>query len=185
MSMLTMQRSIEGGFLAGVVSGLGIALADATYASIAAFGLTSLSNTLLDHQQIIRLIGGVALFIVGLRILRNAHAPVNARSDPAANNGFARIAITTYLLTLSNPVTILSFTAIFGGLGLSLGSNAAESGLLVISVFAGSMVWWMFLSGLTGRIRHRMSQTWITRIDVASAAIILVMAMLSIVAGLR
>jgi len=185
MSMITMRRAIDRGLGAGLVSGLGIALADATYGAIAAFGLTTLSDLLIDHQRIIRLAGGVALLYIGWRILQNARKPVHARPETVTNQGLVRIVGTMYLLTMSNPTTILSFAAIFGGLGLSLGSSTGESALLVGSVFAGSMLWWLFLCGLLGRIRHRLTPEWIARIDVAAGVIILVMAAVSIVAGVR
>ncbi len=119
MSMLTMRRAIDRGLAAGLVSGLGIALADATYGAIAAFGLTSFSDLLIDHQRLIRIGGGIALLYIACRILQNARRPVEARPETTASHGMMRIAGTMYLLTLSNPTTILAFAAIFGGLGLS------------------------------------------------------------------
>lgn len=183
MSMLTMRRAIDRGLVAGLVSGLGIALADATYGGIAAFGLTSLTDLLIDHQRIIRIAGGIALILIAWRILQNARDSVKARPETESNRGPARVAGTMYLLTLSNPATILSFAAIFGGLGLSLGSSVAESALLVASVFAGSMLWWLVLCGLLSRMRHRLTPIWITRIDLAAGAVILVMATISIASG--
>lgn len=185
MSMLTMRRAIDRGFRAGLVSGLGIALADATYGGIAAFGLTSLSDALIEHQRLIRIVGGVALLYIALRIIQSARRPVEARPDTAPEVPLHRIVATMYLLTMTNPATILSFAAIFGGLGLSLGSSIAESALLVASVFAGSMLWWTLLCGLIGTVRHRLSPVWIARIDLAAGAVILVMAAISLVAGIR
>jgi threonine/homoserine/homoserine lactone efflux protein len=185
MSMLTMRRTIDRGLAAGLASGFGIALADATYGAIAAFGLTTLSDALIDHQRIIRVAGGIALLYIAWRILRSARTPVDARPETAAERSASRIVLTMYLLTLSNPTTILSFAAIFGGLGLALGSSFADSALLVVSVFAGSMLWWLGLCGFLTRIRHRLTPAWIARVDLAAGAIIFVMALISLIAGLR
>lgn len=185
MSMLTMRRTIDRGFAAGLVSGLGIAAADATYGAIAAFGLTSLSDALIDHQRIIRIVGGIALLYIAGRILQSARRPVEARPESDSEKGLERIIGAMYLLTLSNPTTILSFAAIFGGLGLSLGSNRAESALLVGSVFLGSMLWWMLLCGLLTKLRTRLTPTWIARVDLAAGVVILALAVVSIVSGLR
>lgn len=185
MSMLTMRRAIDRGLAAGLVSGLGIALADATYGAIAAFGLTSLSDLLVDHQRLIRIAGGIALLYIGWRILRNARNPVETRPESAAPQSLGRIVGAMYLLTLSNPTTILAFAAIFGGLGLSLESSSLNSALLVASVFAGSMLWWLVLCGLLSRVRHRLTPVWIARIDIAAGVIILAMASISLVSGLR
>jgi threonine/homoserine/homoserine lactone efflux protein len=185
MAMLTIRRTLERGLSAGLISGLGIACADATYGAIAALGLTSLSDLLLDYQRIIRLGGGVALLYIGWRILQSARRPVEARRESEPDQSLGRIAGTMYALTLSNPTTILSFAAIFGGLGLALSSSKAESALLVVSVFAGSMLWWLGLCVLLTKLRTRLTPKWIARIDLAAGAIILVMASISIVAGLR
>jgi threonine/homoserine/homoserine lactone efflux protein len=168
-----------------MVSGLGIALADATYGAIAAFGLTSLSDVLNDHQRFIRISGGIALLFIASRILLNARAPVDGHPEMTASRGLVRIAGTMYLLTMSNPTTILSFAAIFGGLGLSLESSTLDAALLVISVFAGSMLWWLLLCGALSKIRYRFTSVWMTRIDFVAGGIIFAMALISIFAGLR
>ncbi len=87
MSMLTMRRAIDRGLIAGLASGLGIALADATYGAIAAFGLTSLSDLLIDHQRLIRIAGGMALLYIAWRILQGARKPVVARPETSAHAG--------------------------------------------------------------------------------------------------
>jgi putative LysE/RhtB family amino acid efflux pump len=185
MSLLTMRRTLDRGLSAGFTSGIGIACADATYGAIAAFGLTSLSDVLIDHQRSIRVAGGIALLLIGWRILHSARQPVVARPETVKQEGLGRIAGTMYLLTISNPTTILSFAALFGGLGLSLGSSRADSALLVVSVFLGSLLWWLALCGVLTRVRSRLPARWITRIDIAAGAIVLAMALVSIVTGLR
>lgn len=185
MSLLVMRRAIARGFSAGIVSGLGIALADATYAAIAAFGLTTLSDVLVDHQRVIRLAGGIALLVIGWRLLRAARTPLDAPSSLDTPRSHGRILAEMYGLTLSNPTTIVSFAAIFGGLGLALGQSAAEASFLVISVFAGSMLWWFVLCAGISRVRARLTPIWIRRIDLAASGIILVMAVIAIVYGVR
>ncbi len=185
LSTLTMRRTIERGFAAGIVSGLGIGLGDATYGAVAAFGLTSLSDLLIDHQRLIRTGGGIALLYVGAQILRTARTAATARSESTRSAGYGRTAGAMYVLTLSNPITILSFAAIFGGLGVALGNSAGESLLLVTGVFLGSMIWWAMLCGLLAKVRLRLTPRWIGRIDLAAGAVILTMASISIVAGVR
>jgi putative LysE/RhtB family amino acid efflux pump len=87
---------------------------------------------------------------------------------------------TTFTLTLANPMTILSFTAIFAGLGLSLDSDRASSALLVAGVFAGSMLWWVLLTGGVTLLRRRLDERWIRRINTASALVILMFATISV-----
>jgi arginine exporter protein ArgO len=140
---------------------------------------------LVDHQQLIRIAGGIALLYIGASILRSARTPATSRPETLRSAGLGRVVGTMYVLTLSNPTTILSFAAIFGGLGVGLGNNSAESLLLVLSVFLGSMLWWLALCGFLSKIRTRLNSQWVSRIDLAAGAIILVMAFVSIAAGVR
>lgn len=103
MSLLTMRRTLDRDFSADLSSGVGIACADASYGAIAAFSLTSLSDVLIDHQRLIRIAGGIALLLIGWRILRSARQPVVARPETEQKQGLGRISGTMYLLTLSNP----------------------------------------------------------------------------------
>jgi arginine exporter protein ArgO len=117
IGVLCIRRSLNAGMLTGLVSGLGAAVADAVYGAVAGFGLTSVSMFLLDHQAAIRILGGVALLVIGLRILL-AKAPA-AGEQANANGRLAGAFASCFLLTLTNPTTILSFLAIFAGLGLA------------------------------------------------------------------
>lgn len=180
MAVLCIRRALDFGMHFGVASGAGVALADGFYASVAAFGLNAVSNTLFDVQTEIRLIGGLVLAWLGLRLLRSARDFQGTTQIPLAGASGAMTLATTFTLTLANPMTILSFTAIFAGLGLSLDSDRASSALLVAGVFAGSMLWWVLLTGGVTLLRRRLDERWIRRINTASALVILMFATISV-----
>ena len=117
IGVLCIRRTLAEGRLAGFVSGLGAATADAIYSCIAGFGLTFLSGILINQQAWLHLIGG--LFLCYLGIITFLAKPVERTALPKGDGGIARAYVSTFFLTLTNPMTILSFTAVFAGLGLS------------------------------------------------------------------
>lgn len=166
IGILCIRRTLEGGRLQGLFSGLGAATADAIYGSIAAFGLASVSQLIIQQQHWLRFMGGMFLCFLGVR------AVLTKPSDKSNNRrrfGLKGAYVSTFLLTISNPVTILSFVAVFAGLGL--GSNVGDYGsasILVLSVFLGSASWWLILTGVVSFFRAKVtprSWTWINRIS--------------------
>jgi len=178
IGVLCIRRSLNAGMLTGLVSGLGAAVADGVYGAVAGFGLTSVSMFLLDHQAAIRALGGAALLVIGLRILR-AKAP--AAGEPPGNSGrLAGAFASCFLLTLTNPTTILSFLAIFAGLGLAEWvRDYSAATVLVAGVLLGSALWWLVLSGSVSLVRHRLSPAALVWINRLSAAVILLFGLLA------
>ncbi len=178
IGVLCIRRSLNAGMLTGFVSGLGAAVADAVYGAVAGFGLTSVSMFLLDHQAAIRILGGVALLAIGLRILL---AKASAAGGPPGNSGrLAGAFASCFLLTLTNPTTILSFLAIFAGLGLAEWvRDYTAAAVLVAGVLLGSALWWLFLSGAVSLVRTRLSAAVLVWINRFSAAVMLLFGLLA------
>jgi len=162
---LCIARTLERGFLAGVAGGLGTALADACYAALAALGFAAFSAALAMIDLSLRLAGGAFMLWLGWQGLR----PRAAAAAPAQMGGRRNLlgtAAATFLLTIANPATILSFAALFAGLGLAASSGASAAVLVVAGVFAGSMLWWGVLSGGVALARHRLPDSfarWVAR----------------------
>ena len=145
IGVLCIQRTLAGGNILGLISGLGAASADAIYGFIAAFGLTVISNILVQHQFWFRLIGGGFLCYLGIKTLLSK--PV---TEVASEKNTSRRHIgaygSTFFLTLTNPMTILSFAAIFAGLGVgSTSEDYVSASFMVLGVFIGSTLWWCLL----------------------------------------
>jgi threonine/homoserine/homoserine lactone efflux protein len=163
MSMLCIQRTLYKGQLYGLVSGLGVATADGVYGSIAGFGLTVIAAFLVSQQVWIRVIGGVFLVYLGLKTLLTKPAE---RAASAQANNFLGAYISTFLLTLTNPATILSFVAIFAGIGVGGVKNNYLAALLVVcGVFLGSALWWVMLTGGVSLLRGRLTPRWLLWIN--------------------
>jgi len=166
IGVLCIRRTLSSGWASGLLSGVGAATADAFYGSVAAFGLTFISNFLIQQQVIIRLVGGAFLCYLGIRTILSRPAEVAHQASP---RGLVSAYSSTFLLTLANPLTILSFAAIFAGFGLVVEEHSyASSGIMVLGVLLGSSAWWLILSSLTGLLKSRINLaalTWINRIS--------------------
>jgi threonine/homoserine/homoserine lactone efflux protein len=171
IGVLCIRRTLERGLLIGLVSGLGAATADACYGLIAALGLSTISNWLLDAQDWIRLVGGLFLLYLGVTIWRAKPAAQGAQAG--RRSGLLGAYASTLALTLTNPTTILSFIAIFAGLGLAeRGRDEAGAVLLVVGVFAGSAFWWLLLSSGVSLLRGRLRPGWFAWVNRISGALI-------------
>jgi len=182
IGVLCIQRTLSDGNVQGLVTGLGAATADAIYGCIAAFGLTLISDFLVDQSFWFRLIGGLFLCYLGIRAFSRKPSSLSiSLTNSTALSAYG----TTFLLTLTNPMTILFFAGIFAGLGVvSESAHYASAGLMVIGVFLGSAAWWLILSGITGIFRHKISAGKLVLVNKISGVIILafgVAALVSIV----
>lgn len=166
IGMLCIRRTLAQGRSYGLVSGLGAATADAVYGCVAGFGLTFISSFLVDQQTWLRLVGGAFLCYLGVKTL--LAKPAEEAAEVKGANLLGAYA-STFLLTLTNPMTILSFAAIFAGLGIAeTGGDYASAAILVLGVFAGSALWWLLLSGGVSLFRSRFTpqaSVWVNRVS--------------------
>ena len=171
MSVLCIQRTLNKGQLYGLVSGLGIATADGVYGGIAAFGLTLITNFLIHEQVWIRLIGGLFLIYLGIKTILS-DPPERAAVLNTKTNSYLGAYSSTFLLTLTNPLTILSFAAIFAGIGVGASKNFFSATVVVLGVFSGSIMWWIILTSAISMLRKKMNAQWLLWINRISGAII-------------
>jgi threonine/homoserine/homoserine lactone efflux protein len=166
IGVLCARRTLMHGRRAGFFSGMGAATADAIYGFIAAFGLTFISAFLVDHQFTFRLVGGGLLLYLGVKAF--LAKPVKKTDLPRSARHYAGMYTSTFFLTLTNPMTILSFAAVFAGFGLAgTKGSILSAGVLILGVFLGSAVWWLLLVGLFSLYRkrfHAHQLVWVNRI---------------------
>ncbi|HZR42422.1 MAG TPA: LysE family transporter [Ktedonobacteraceae bacterium] len=182
IGLLCIHRTLHEGFLSGLVTGLGAATADAVYGSIAAFGLTVITTFLVRQAMWIHLIGGLFLVYLGIKTLLTR--PAERAADARANH-LPGAYTSTLLLTLTNPTTILSFIAVFAGLGVGGNKNSVLSATVVVAgVFLGSVLWWCLLSGGINLLREKFATRWllwINRISGGGIALFGIVAIISLI----
>jgi threonine/homoserine/homoserine lactone efflux protein len=190
MFILVLRRTLAQGTRSGLISGLGIATGDAIYSALAGFGDAAVTNILIGQRRWIALAGGVVLAAIGARALFAKERPP-PRSSPEVEQGDSELRArgrgsvqgakerfpayaSMVVLTLSNPPTILSFTAVFAGLGLRVGSGWPVSAALVVGVMLGSAVWWVVVTVIASLIRERGKPALMRGIGTASGLIVVV-----------
>ena len=155
INLLCLRRSLVDGRRVGFISGLGAAAADSVYGAIAALGLTAITDFLILHRPWLQLFGGI--FMCGLGLEMMWKRPVRRETNAPLHVSRMRDAfVSTFLLTLPNPMTIIAFTGVFAGLGLGWQTDGALGTLeLIGGVFLGSSMWWLVLTLLAGTFgRH-------------------------------
>lgn len=171
IGVLCIQRSLAGGFWTGFSGGIGTAMADALYAALAAAGFAVLLGGDLGMagpvpvQRLLQWSG--ALFIAWLGWRTFAASAAEGAAEAPIEGRPLRLFAVTFALTMSNPATILSFAALFAGLGLAADPSLGAAASAVAGVFIGSLLWWALLSGGIAALRHRVSaeiRRWINRI---------------------
>lgn len=170
ISLLCIRRTLAEGQSVGLVSGLGVATADATYGAIAAFGLTAITDLLVDGRRVLGVVGGLFLLWLAWRTFRAMPGAAPAEG-PAGGRGLAGAYLSTLGLTLANPMTILSFLALFVGLGVT-GGDITGATILTVGVFVGSAAWWVVLTTFVAALRSRITPVWLRRVNITSGAII-------------
>jgi threonine/homoserine/homoserine lactone efflux protein len=180
ITMLTIRRTLAYGWAIGFASGLGVVTVDTTYGAVAAFGITAISDVLVAISRPLALVGGVFLIYLGIRTMRSQ--PTDPRqADPAGRPSVVTAYASIVGLTFTNPLTILSFAALFVSFGVH--GSASDAMQVVIGVALGSLLWWVILTTTLAVIRHRLSLRTLRAANVLSGAVITIFGVLALVKG--
>lgn len=169
VNVLCVQRAIERGFWGGMAAGLGAVIGDGLIAFCAAMGVGAITGAVQQHRALIQIVGGLALIAFGLRLYFTAPR-IEPRhpgqvSAPSLRE-YAWDIPQTFILTITNPGAVLGLFAIFGGVSTFVEVDSNVDALtMVASIMAGSLGWWLLLSNLIGRVRHRLDPSRLTFIN--------------------
>lgn len=169
IGLLCIRRSLAEGQGMGLATGLGAATADAAYGCVAGFGLTAVSGFLVGQRWWLALAGGLFLCYLGVSTFLARPAEHEAQSS---HRGVSSAFLSTFFLTLTNPMTILSFAAVFAGLGLGSVPGYYGAITLVGGVFLGSALWWILLSAGAAFFRSRVNTSWMRAVNRISGCLI-------------
>lgn len=161
---LTIQRTLEKGFFAGLVTGAGSSAADLLYSCIGVFGITIISDFLTAHQAVIRVIGGGVILILGIAILRKKELS-SVRQDTKRTSMF--YFLSAFTAAILNPVTVLSFMVAFAAFGISGDLDTGQGMALILGILTGTLCWWAALSGVVAHFRKKVTNNiyrWLNRI---------------------
>jgi threonine/homoserine/homoserine lactone efflux protein len=178
---LCLRRSLLRGWLTGLVSGLGVATADALYAAVAVFGVAAVvTTTLAPVARWLALAGGLALVIIGIRSVVNTPTTREATTN-TTGAGLAWAYASILGLTITNPATIISFAALAAALGAGLSGSWTRPALVVAGVGLGSASWWLILTAITAFLRARVTPTVARTIGIVSGLAIAALGAVAVV----
>lgn len=161
---LTMQRTLERGFWAGLLTGLGSSAADLLYSAVGIFGIAMISDFLTKYQNGFQIVGGVFIVALGIGILRKKERPAKAQ-ETRGNLMFCFLS--SFGTAVMNPATILSFMVAFAAFEISGNVSASQGAGLILGILAGTLGWWLILSGGVSLFRERITDRiyrWLNRI---------------------
>jgi threonine/homoserine/homoserine lactone efflux protein len=168
IGLLVIQRTLQRGAAVGLATGLGAAVADALYGAVGAFGVNAVIDALQGARVPLALAGGAFLLWLAWRTW--SAPPADHAAEVANARGLLGCFAGTFVLTLSNPATILSFIAIFGTIGARTADGSPWT--MVAGVLIGSALWWLFLSAAVSRFSGRFDARWQRRVNAASALLL-------------
>lgn len=173
IGLLIINRTIRKGRLYGFISGLGATFADAIYGGIAGFSFRAITNLIMQYSHIIKPIGCIAMILIGIKVFlsKTNMERIKVKDSKSLIGAFSSV----FFLTITNPITVLFFIALFSGLGLNI-NDKDYFGIFVfiIGVLLGSATWWLILSTVTGVIRHKISKKTIDIINKVSGTAIMI-----------
>ncbi|NDB69949.1 MAG: LysE family translocator [Methylocystaceae bacterium] len=180
IGMLCIKKTLEVGFRGALLVGLGAAFADAAFGAIATCAVSEIFKILVSNAQTIKLLGGVFLLYLAYREAKQTTASSEATVKSKTQ---LKLVAEIFFLTMTNPMTILSFIGIFASI-----SNGPASGLesvaMVVGIFLGSMMWWCILGATITKMKHRLPMTWIEGIKRISCLILAGFGIFSVVSSL-
>lgn len=159
---LTIQRTLKYGFLTGFLSGLGCSMADLIYACIGAFGITIVSDFILDNQLIINTAGGIILLVMGICMVTKSSAGKNIQLQ---KSGVLKMFFSSFVVGITNPAAILTFIWAFSWFGIFQGVDFEKGCFLVAGVFSGTALWWLIISSFANLFKNRINNEIMGKAD--------------------
>ncbi|MBR9972022.1 LysE family translocator [Magnetospirillum sulfuroxidans] len=181
VGLLCIRKALADGRLAAFVAGLGAALADTFFGAVVGMGLGAVSQFIEGHTPIMKVVGGLFMLGLGLHTWRAATTSLESEPDADKGPGMVRDFLSTFVITISNPGTILGVVGVFAALGASAQAKGMEDQMsLVAGVFTGSALWWAVLTELTIAVRTRFTPERMRLFNHISGALLMALGTLAL-----
>lgn len=179
---LTIGRTLDKGFTAGFLTGMGSSAADLIYSCVSVFGITVVSNLLSAGQNILQIMGGILILLLGFGVLCKKKA---AAVQKESKGTLAFCFLSAFTMALVNPATVLSFMAAFADFGIQEGLDAGQGTVLIIGIFTGTLCWWLALGGITAHFRDKVTGKIYRWLNCILGCLMIGLGMITAVGGLK
>lgn len=174
IALVCLRTTLQSGWRHGYIAGLGVASADASYGLVGATGVQGVLQFFIQLKLPLGLLGAAFLLYLAWQFWHQEASQVKLKQDDknsGSNTSYPRSFFTLFMLTLSNPMTILSFISIFASINLrnTTAQSWQASLTMVAGIFAGSAFWWLFLCSLIASIKHRLDASHLKLLNRISA----------------
>ena len=178
-AVMCISRSLQYGFLAGLYTGFGVALADLAYGILAVFGLFAISGETLESQPVLRLAGAFCIMFLGLRMMSKIEVTANKNID---HETAIKDIVTGFLVTISTPLTIIAFIAALSYVNFLIEQiDYLGSSLIVLGIFIGSFIWWLILCSFSVKFKERLTPKLMRKINLISGGLIFIFGILLVI----
>lgn len=161
VGVLSMQRVLTQGAFAGFMTGIGSSVADVFYACVGVFGITFISDFLLNHQSVICMAGCLMVIAIGIRTIRKKESHSFACEAWTNEEAYPRHVVSCFLssfvIAMTNPATILSFMVVFSMFRIGGNESLGENVQLVCGIFAGTCIWWLAIAVIVSLFRKKVT----------------------------
>ena len=161
IGVLTIQRTINKGRNSGIFTGLGALTADTFYAALAGFGVAIITDFIESHQVSFRIIGGIILLLLAYKIF-STNITEQVKNRKLGRTNYFSDFISTFMLTLSNPLTIIFFGLVYASIGIKNSFDMQSLLSLIIGISTGAAIWWLGLVSIISifKDKFRLRQLW-------------------------
>jgi threonine/homoserine/homoserine lactone efflux protein len=170
---LTLQRTLSFGIIAGLITGLGSSIADVIYACISVFGITIISDYLVNNQIYINIVGASILLFMGIKMIINSKVKVD--NNPLEGNNYFKMFFSSLAVGITNPAAVLSFIFAFSYFGV-IDIVFNEKAALVSGIFAGTYLWWLILSCAAFKLKNKINENRLKTVNTLFGIIIILFA---------
>ena len=178
-AVMCVSRTIQYGLFSGLLTGLGVALADLIYGILSVFGLFAISGETLENQPVLRLAGALCIMFIGLRMMSKIDVTTNKNIIHETN---INDLITGFLVTISNPLTIIAFVAALSYVNYLMEQiNYIGSLLIIFGIFLGSFIWWLILCSICIKFKNKLTSSFVRNINIVSGGLIFIFGILLVV----
>lgn len=185
IGILVIQRTVNKSRLAGLMSGMGAALSDTLYAVVAGFSLTFIIDFIRENELLFQAFGALVVLVLGIHIFFKNPVTDLRRNRLKGNTHFQDI-ISSFLVTISNPLTVFVFLAVFTSSGVAINMEKPyHSFFVILGIFSGAFIWWFSLSGIVSLVKHKINLRILWWINKAAGIIIVLFVLITIIFVVR